>query len=122
MNFLPSHRSASTGDQPPCLADGGPIAVDTAEFASPALTPGQKVDVGIRPHDLALARPERRRPRSHAGYVELLGPEIQAHGALAGAPIVAALETQSGARKGDRIPLSVKRLQLFDAESGRSLR
>jgi len=123
MNFIQGVVEAEGDRLVVRVGDGSDrLPIPAGEFTSPMLTPGKRVDVGIRPHDLSLAPPGAAAFELSIDYVELLGPEIQAHGGLAGAPIVAALETQSGARKGDRIPLAVKRLQLFDAESGRSLR
>jgi len=123
MNFVPGVLEAGPQGAGVRLGDGAvALPIPAGEFRGD-LTPGRKVSVGVRPHDLALAAHGAPVDLDLAvDFVELLGPEIHAHGKVAGAAIVCALETQSGAQKGERLPLHVKRLHLFDAEDGRSLR
>ena len=120
MNLLPGVLDAGPAGPVVRLGDGAEIPVPAGEFRGD-LTPGRKVSVGVRPHDLALA-PGAASLELLVDFVELLGPEVHAHGRIAGAAIVCALETQSGAAKGDRLPLRPRRLHLFDADTGRSLR
>jgi ABC-type sugar transport system ATPase subunit len=121
MNFLPATFEPHHGQAAVRLADAGrvPIAID--QF--PGLVPGQTVTLGIRPHDLGLRRGGQPADiELHAGLVELLGPELQVHGELAGTPITLCLETATGVRKGDHLRLGVRHLHLFDPTTGASLR
>ena len=84
--------------------------------------PGQAVEVGVRPHDLELCDESAAEIHLKVDFVELLGPEIHAHCVLAGAPVIACLETRTGVSVGDTLPQRVRSLHLFDQESGRALR
>ena len=107
---------------------GGVLAsVDDERFG--ARSPrARAVSVGVRPHDLALAR------RARAGaalldveIVEALGSEAFAHGWLraSGPRVVARLEAADAQRvkTGDALPLAVdpRRVHLFDPTTGRAL-
>jgi len=121
MNFLPATVGQHRGHAAVFLADGRPIAVDMARF--PGLRPEQKVTLGIRPHDLAVRLGDDPHDLElHAGLVELLGPELQIHGEIAGTPVTLCLETSTGVRKGDHLRLGVRTLHLFDEATGASLR
>ncbi len=54
--------------------------------------------------------------------VEALGTESFAHGTLAGAAFVARLPPDVDVRKGGRLPVALRKLHLFDPDTGRSLR
>lgn len=92
---------------------------DPESFAG--LQPGRRVTVGVRPHDLAL-RPGAPDLTLRVDLVELLGPELQVHGQLAGAPMTVCAETSTGVRRGDALPLQLRQLHLFDLDTGESLR
>ncbi len=84
---------------------------------------GERVTVGIRPHDVALARGDGAPELEFtSGLVELLGPELQAHGQLGETPVTVCLATDSQARRGQRLRLRVEHLHLFDPDTGASLR
>ena len=75
--------------------------------------------------ELAMdARTARRANGLKIDFVEFLGPEIHAHCDLAGTKVVACVETSEGAgvEIGAALPLRIRRLHLFDQESGRALR
>ncbi|MCA9635046.1 MAG: sn-glycerol-3-phosphate ABC transporter ATP-binding protein UgpC, partial [Myxococcales bacterium] len=65
--------------------------------------PGQAVEVGVRPHDLELCDESAAEIHLKVDFVELLGPEIHAHCVLAGAPVIACLETRTGVSVGDTL-------------------
>ena len=102
-----------------------PATVDSrarrlARFGA-ALTPGRRVTVGVRPHDVRLT-PEGQGAPMEVTIVEALGMESFAHGSLAGAPFVARFEADAAVRRKDRIHLAFATTHLFDVESGESLR
>ncbi|MCB9702258.1 MAG: sn-glycerol-3-phosphate ABC transporter ATP-binding protein UgpC [Myxococcales bacterium] len=120
MNFIKATiEDAGGGGLRARLGDG------SANLALPPglpARPGQAVEVGVRPHDLELCDESAAEIHLKVDFVELLGPEIHAHCVLAGAPVIACLETRTGVSVGDTLPLRVRRLHLFDQESGRALR
>jgi ABC-type sugar transport system ATPase subunit len=120
MNFLPA--TVVRGQQSAArLADGSSVGLDPRQF--PGLADGQAVVLGVRPHDMSLRTGEEPADLGlRAGLVELLGPELQIHGELAGAPITLCLETASGVKKGDQLRLQPRSLHVFDAATGASLR
>ena len=116
MNFLPA-----TADQDGArLADGTRIDLDPRRF--PTLQSGQKLTLGVRPHDLSLAPGDDKALGLRADLVELLGPELQIHGALAGTPVTLCVETASSVHKGDVIRLRPRSVHVFDEATGLSLR
>ncbi len=116
MNFLPA-----TADQGGArLADGAHI--DLAPHNFPSLQSGQKLTLGVRPHDLSLAPGDDKALGLRADLVELLGPELQIHGSLAGTPVTLCVETASSVKKGDVIRLRPRSVHVFDAATGLSLR
>ncbi len=116
MNFLPA-----TADQGGArLQDGTHVELDPRLF--PAVRHGQKLTLGIRPHDLSLAPGDDKALPLHADLVELLGPELQIHGTLAGTPVTLCVETASSVHKGDTIRLRPRSVHVFDADTGLSLR
>ncbi|MBA3546727.1 MAG: sn-glycerol-3-phosphate ABC transporter ATP-binding protein UgpC [Nannocystis sp.] len=123
MNFLPAVTERGDRSASARLADGSTVDLDLHTF--PALTPGQPITVGVRPHDLSLEtgdHPTASALSLRAGLVELLGPELQIHAELAGTPVTLCLETASGVRKGDALRLQPRALHVFDAATGASLR
>jgi len=84
-------------------------------------TEGRAVTVGIRPHHVEVA--DVGVPLK-VTYTEALGGETYAYGRVAGQPIVVRLEAHERVVPGDVLKLGVdpECVQLFDADSGRSLR
>jgi sn-glycerol 3-phosphate transport system ATP-binding protein/multiple sugar transport system ATP-binding protein len=112
------------------FAVGGGVraAVDEERFDASALEPGRKVVIGIRPHDLVLARDGAPKVAElKVELVEALGFEAFAHGWLeaAGPTIVARLEANEtrSVRPTSLIALAAApaRVHLFDPETGVSL-
>ncbi|MBW2458490.1 MAG: sn-glycerol-3-phosphate ABC transporter ATP-binding protein UgpC [Deltaproteobacteria bacterium] len=87
------------------------------------LEEGRAVCLGVRPHDLVTgsADDDGTAPVT-VTFTEALGGETYAHGELAGFPVVARLDATTPVVPGDQVHLAPKRLQLFDADSGKSLR
>jgi sn-glycerol 3-phosphate transport system ATP-binding protein/multiple sugar transport system ATP-binding protein len=102
---------------------GGPtLALDVAEAGS-GLEPGGAAVIGIRPHDVEPAPAEGERTATlEVDLVEALGAESFAHGKVGTVPFVARLEPETRVEKGARVALRVKRVHIFDAESGVALR
>jgi sn-glycerol 3-phosphate transport system ATP-binding protein/multiple sugar transport system ATP-binding protein len=119
MNFFEA-TLAREGDAWRLAAGAISAPVDAARFGA-ALTPGQRVTAGVRPHDVRLVAEGEGAPLD-VFIVEALGMESFAHGTLAGAPFVARVEADAGVKKGDRIHVAFATLHLFDAETGVSLR
>jgi sn-glycerol 3-phosphate transport system ATP-binding protein/multiple sugar transport system ATP-binding protein len=92
-------------------------AVDEARFGD-ALSPGRRVTVGVRPHDVRLT--SEGAPLA-VTIVEALGTESFAHGSLAGAPFVARVAPDAQVRKGDVLQVAFTTMHLFDAASGATL-
>jgi ABC-type sugar transport system ATPase subunit len=118
MNLLDA-RVAPEGD---ALILPGDQRLPLRDPAAFRLQPGRPVTLGIRPHDLTVDRSERPALTVAVELVELLGPELQIHARLAGAPLTVCLETSTGVARGDALPLSVRALHLFDPDTGESLR
>ena len=120
MNFLPAtaDHSAKVAAR---LADGSRVELDPRDF--PDLRDGQALTLGVRPHDLSLAPGDDISALAlRADLVELLGPELQIHGALAGTPVTLCLETATGVKKGDTLRLRPRSVHVFAADTGASLR
>ncbi|MFZ6185435.1 ABC transporter ATP-binding protein [Nannocystis pusilla] len=118
MNFLEGVRVEGEGL---ALPGGQLLAVrDPAPFGA-ALQPGRTVSLGVRPHDFVV-RPDAPDLVVDVELVELLGPELQIHARLGGALLTVCLDSQSGVARGDRLPLAVRALHLFDPATGLSLR
>jgi sn-glycerol 3-phosphate transport system ATP-binding protein/multiple sugar transport system ATP-binding protein len=109
------------------VAEGGGIStpVDEDRFGA-ALAEGKKVTLGVRPHDLVLAK-GRAALELKVEIVEALGFEAYAHGWLtaSGPRIIARLEANDArrVRAGEALPLGADpcKVHLFDPESGRAL-
>ena len=87
------------------------------------LQAGQKVVVGVRPHDVHRVDDLMQADIVlETSLVETLGPHVNAHGKVAGADFIAALEADQSPDRGERLGLRVEHLHLFDADSERSLR
>jgi len=96
------------------------VAVDPDRFTK--LEEGRAVCLGVRPHDLVAARGDDRPVPVAVTFTEALGGETYAHGDLAGFPVVARLDATTRVQPGDQLKLVPKRLQLFDADTGKTLR
>ena len=111
------------------VAEGGGVRalVDDDRFGS-ALEEGKAVTIGIRPHDLSLAK-NGAEPVAElkVELVEALGSEAFAHGWLraSGPSVVARLDADDArsVRAGSAIPLAVapSRVHLFDPKTGVAL-
>jgi sn-glycerol 3-phosphate transport system ATP-binding protein/multiple sugar transport system ATP-binding protein len=119
MNFFEAHV-AREGDKFRLDAGSVTVALDGARFDG-ALEVGQKVTVGVRPHDVRVVQGEEGVPL-HVSIVEALGTESFAHGEVAGAPFVARVEANAGVKKGDLLELAFSTVHLFDAATGASMR
>ncbi|MBX3192014.1 MAG: sn-glycerol-3-phosphate ABC transporter ATP-binding protein UgpC [Labilithrix sp.] len=107
-------------------AEGGGVraAVDDERFGA-ALEEGRSVTIGIRPHDLGLAKNGAPTVAElKVEIVEALGSEAFAHGWLraSGPSVVARLDADDarGVRPGSVIPLAIpaSRVHLFDPATG----
>ena len=107
-------------------AEGGGVraAVSTTRFGS-ALEAGRAVTIGIRPHDLVLAKEGAPKiAELHVELVEALGSEAFAHGFLAegGPTVIARIDPDDvrAVKPGSTIPLSAasSRVHLFDPKTG----
>ncbi len=116
MNFLPAVADRGGARLP----DGSRVELDPRQF--PTLRDEQKLTLGVRPHDLSLAPGDDKALHLRADLVELLGPELQIHGELAGTPITLCVETASSVQKGDTLQLRPRSVHVFDAGTGSSLR
>jgi sn-glycerol 3-phosphate transport system ATP-binding protein/multiple sugar transport system ATP-binding protein len=109
-------------------AEGGGVRalVDEERFGS-ALDEGRAVTIGIRPHDLVLAKGTTPVAELKVELVEALGFEAFAHGWVkaSGPTVIARLEADESrsVRSGSTIPLAAEpsRVHLFDPKSGVSL-
>jgi len=83
---------------------------------------GKRVQLGIRPEHVRIAKPGEQGVEAVVDLVEPTGPEDNVTLALHGYPIVARMETSS-VRAGETvaITLAAERLSLFDAESHKLL-
>ncbi len=111
------------------LAEGGGVRarVDEDRFGS-ALQEGRAVTIGIRPHDLGLAKNGADAVAElKVELVEALGSEAFAHGWLraSGPSVVARLDADDArsVRSGSAVPLAIApaRVHLFDPKSGVAL-
>jgi multiple sugar transport system ATP-binding protein len=97
------------------------VAIDPTRYDE--LDEGRAVCVGVRPHDMEVGDCDATDTLPvTVTFTEALGGETYAHGELAGFPIVARLEATTRVRPGDLMHLAPRRLHLFDADSGISLR
>jgi ABC-type sugar transport system ATPase subunit len=106
-------------------AEGGGIRALVASDRYGALESGREVSIGVRPHDLVLAKNGAPAvAKLSVELVEALGSEAFAHGTLVDgdATVVARLETDEirTVKAGDTIPLTVAaaRVHLFDSKTG----
>ncbi len=117
MNMLPATVAADA--RAVVLRDGTIIAVPELESFG-GLVPGREVDLGIRPHDLRVES-----TGALALTVELcetLGPSINLHGSISGAPFVAVIDGDAAPARGTTLRLTATVAHLFDRDSGVSLR
>jgi len=119
MNFLPG-RLRGDGAAVDC-AGSVTLALDRAMPGHG----GRRVTVGIRPEHLhAQPRDGHDRLGVQVDLVEPLGADTLVHGKLDGAIITARLPAHATDRPGEALTLWLEpgRIELFDAEDGRSLR
>jgi ABC-type sugar transport system ATPase subunit len=115
MNFVPGRVDAS--GRVVEIGEGMRVSVDDT-FAN--LVADREVIVGIRPHDVRPA--DDGALALDSTVVETLGPHVNVHGTIGGAPFIATLEGTEGPAKGERLRLRVDELHLFDADTEQSLR
>ena len=121
-------EGALTGGGGEVFVEGQGVRVRADLSRHTQLTPGRKVKLGVRPHDLVVAGDGRAAAGElHVELVEALGFEAYAYGWItsAGPRVIARLAPEHArrARVGDVIPVAaeLERLHLFDAETGRAL-
>ena len=119
MNFLEGKLDREGDRWVATLRDDVTVTLDEGAFEV-ALEVGRRVTVGVRPHEVEVA-PGEGAPME-VSIVEALGAESYAHGTLAGAPFVARLEPTTRVAKGEKVPIILRHVHLFDAETGVSLR
>jgi ABC-type sugar transport system ATPase subunit len=74
------------------------------------------VTLGIRPHDIQWADSAVASLQLEVDLVETLGPESILHGHVDEAPFLAVVEAGREVRRGDRVPLRIRRFHVFDDE------
>jgi sn-glycerol 3-phosphate transport system ATP-binding protein/multiple sugar transport system ATP-binding protein len=120
MNFLDATVSS---DGVALEREGLRLTIDRARFAK--LEAGGRVTVGVRPHDVSIARDAGAAAITlGVDVLEAMGFEAYAHGTVGDAPFVARFESDTKLpREGERIALEVPAgaVHLFDAETGRTL-
>ena len=82
---------------------------------------GQRVVVGVRPHDLVPSDAPSPPIRFELDVLEAMGFESYAHGTVGGTPFVVRLEGAARPARGEVLGLSPGRIHLFDAERGEAL-
>jgi sn-glycerol 3-phosphate transport system ATP-binding protein len=104
------------------IAGAGHLAFEPKAFM---LTPGQSVEVGIRPEDIEIERTGNGAGLAfQPELVEELGPNRLVHGLVGSAPLVVSIATgaESLGTAALRITARPASIHLFDPASGRSLR
>jgi sn-glycerol 3-phosphate transport system ATP-binding protein/multiple sugar transport system ATP-binding protein len=119
MNFVDVRLERREGGFRAVGKKGLAVPLEPGAFANGALEDGRAAVLGVRPHEVELGEGG---VALDVDMVEALGAESYAHGELGGAPFVARLEAGSPVRKGEAVPLRLRHVHLFDAETGRSLR
>jgi sn-glycerol 3-phosphate transport system ATP-binding protein/multiple sugar transport system ATP-binding protein len=126
MNLLSGRLAHEAGH---VLAEGGGVRapVDGERFGR-ALDEGREVTIGVRPHDLSLAKGEAPKIADlKVEIVEALGSEAFAHGWLTtnGPTVIARLDAADArsVRAGSVIPLTAPpgAIHLFDSATDRAL-
>lgn len=88
----------------------------------PDLSGHDAVCLGIRPHDFEVCPQDTEGALSFVPEIlEPLGPEVHAHGRLAGVDVVVALPVEADPRRGQALHVRPTRVHLFDATSGVAL-
>jgi sn-glycerol 3-phosphate transport system ATP-binding protein/multiple sugar transport system ATP-binding protein len=120
MNFL----EGTLGRRGDAWSFEGAAGFATTFDAGPfgGLEPGRKVTLGVRPHDVEVAPEGQETAKLEVSIVEALGAESYAHGALGGANFVARLDASTRVKKGEKLPIVLRHIHLFDADTGKSLR
>jgi ABC-type sugar transport system ATPase subunit len=107
------------------IVAGGEAVLPTGERLTlpeaPAAKPGRKAILGIRPHDFV---PSAEGAAVEVTFAEALGGETYAYGKLGADRVVVRLDASERVRPGEvlRVRVDPARIQLFEAEGGRSLR
>ena len=101
---------------------GQRVALDDTVFGD-ALEKDRAVTVGLRPHALEPAAGDEGLALELT-FTEALGGETYAHGSLADVAVVARLDPEHRVKAGEtlRVQIAPDQVQLFDAETGASLR
>jgi multiple sugar transport system ATP-binding protein len=124
MNFL-SARLVSEGAQLELRGQGLRIPFPAEKVATPEVTPGEEVLIGIRPENLLLRPPASNGEPlvAHVEIVEAIGSDIYLNFNQAGIPMTARVEATADIKVGQQIPLYVdpQRIHLFDTKSGVAL-
>jgi sn-glycerol 3-phosphate transport system ATP-binding protein/multiple sugar transport system ATP-binding protein len=124
MNLVPGKLVRENGA---FYADGGGVhaRVDEDRFGS-ALEEGREVIIGVRPHDMSLAKAEAI-AELKVEIIEALGSEAFAHGWLrsSGPTVITRLDAADarGVKAGSTIPIAAapSSIHLFDAKTERAL-
>ncbi len=116
MNLLPA-TVVSVGDAP-VLAIGKARVTVADAFE---LSPEQSVQLGVRPHDVAVVDGAQAQLRVDVEHVETMGPDTHAHARIAGEPFIAVLPGSGMVEPGQTLGLRLQDPHVFDAD-GRSLR
>jgi multiple sugar transport system ATP-binding protein len=115
MNFLKATMGEGGAIK---LATGGTVRAQSLTQVGPALAPGAKVTLGVRPEHLRLTEAGAGDADLHVGLTEQLGGESYVYGELAPeVNIVARLTGQTRIARGQRVGLDLggsAALHLFD--------
>jgi sn-glycerol 3-phosphate transport system ATP-binding protein/multiple sugar transport system ATP-binding protein len=129
MNLVRGHLASDSGAMFAC---GGGFRARVDEARVPAFGSGTPVTIGIRPHDLSMAKGDQPTiAELEIELVEALGSEAFAHGHLRstkeapGAAVIARLDAKDARalRPGALIPLhaAASAIHLFDVDTDRAL-
>jgi sn-glycerol 3-phosphate transport system ATP-binding protein/multiple sugar transport system ATP-binding protein len=107
--------------------DGAALVVADRSIPVPpnagfALEAGADVQLGVRPHDVALADDDVAHLRLRVTHVETMGPDTHLHCELGDEPFIAVLPGTHPFARGDDVAVTVTMPHAFDPDSGVSLR
>lgn len=121
MNMLAGTVRQHEGRHHVRLADGSTLeVVDATSFEG--LDEGRTVTVGVRAQDVERVSRSEATLLLKTSFVETLGSHVHVHGAVGEDSFVAAFDGSRGPEQGEMLPLHVRSLHLFDAQSGATLR